>query len=164
MFGGRVRPTPLKQGAPSSDGPATRAVAGDDPAVIAAALARFEREQAAWSRYARIARLCPPFAVLPSVTQQVTEGDPDMDGFDPGDCMLPGPQIPVHESTRDRLVRVAAAMVAGATPEEITGMLDEGFPPEVDEALERPGELAEMRAHVDLLLHVMQTPAAAAAA
>jgi hypothetical protein len=66
----------------------------------------------------------------------------------------PGPR---EEGRLHRAALVVSAMISGATPEEVAGYLEEGFPAETHEALERPWELAEIRAHV----HLLQVAAAA---
>jgi hypothetical protein len=85
------------------------------------------------------------------------------DGFPAGDRELPTPPIEVSPDTRERLIQSLTEIVAGSTPEELAGYLDDGFPDSTGEALERPGERDEMGAHVDLLLTVLQTPAPATA-
>ena len=87
-----------------------------------------------------------------------------MEGFDAGDRDLPTPPVPVAEETKAAMALTLSAIVHGATPEEIVGYLDDGFPDDVREALDRPGERDEMGAHIDLLLTVMQTPALATVA
>lgn len=77
-------------------------------------------------------------------------------GFAVEPVELPAPTFPVSEECRARLVRVAAAMLAGATPEAIAGYLTNGFPGEIDEALARPFEAEELDAFVDVLLFVTQ--------
>lgn len=86
-----------------------------------------------------------------------------MNGFEERDGALPTPPVEIAEETRARLSQVVAAIVTGATPEEIVSYLEDGFPAEVDQLLARPLEAEEMGAHVDLLLTTMQTPALAAA-
>jgi hypothetical protein len=81
-----------------------------------------------------------------------------MDGFDAGQQVIPGPAVDVAPEVRARLVEVLAAMVCGKTPEEIAGYLEDGFPGEVGELLERPGERDEMAAHLDVILSVLQSP------
>lgn len=81
-----------------------------------------------------------------------------MDGFDGGDRELLTGQIDIQPATRERLVQTVAAIILGSTPEEITAALEAGeFVPQVAEMLSRPHERAEMDAHVDLLLGVLQT-------
>lgn len=84
-----------------------------------------------------------------------------LDGFEAPEQEIPTPPIDVADGTRERMVYVLTAMLQGATPEDVAVYLADGFPPAVAEALERPGEVDEMGAHVDLLLTVQQTPAAA---
>lgn len=87
-----------------------------------------------------------------------------MHGFEEREGALPTPPVQIAETTRDRLVRVVAAIVTGATPEEVADYLQaDVFPPEVLALIDRPHEAEEMGAHVDLLLTTMQTPALAAA-
>jgi hypothetical protein len=86
-----------------------------------------------------------------------------MQGFDAGDRELPTPEIQIDDETRGRLVLSLVAIVDGATPEELAGYLEDGFPARVADGLERPDERAEMSAHVDLLLTVLPTSALAAA-
>lgn len=95
-------------------------------------------------------------------------GEPTfMDGFDAGDREPLSGEINVEPVTRDQLANVCAAISLGATPEEITGYLTDGFPTEVAEMFDRPHEREEMDAHVGVLLAVLQgavtTPAKAAA-
>lgn len=88
-----------------------------------------------------------------------------MQGFaDDTDATVQRPPIPIDEHTRDRLVRVMASVGGGATPEEISGYLEDGFPAEVDEQLERPLEREEMSDYVDVFLAALQHGAVQAAA
>lgn len=83
-----------------------------------------------------------------------------MDGFEAGERELPGPQVDVSAETRERLIKVSAALISGWTPEEIAAMLAEPeLPADALLGLDRSGEREEMSAHVDILLSVLQTPA-----
>lgn len=90
-----------------------------------------------------------------------------MNGFEAGDRELPAPPVGVTDETRATMAKVLVAIVGGpeggATPEELAGFLEDGFPGWVVEALERPGEGEEFNAHIDVLLSVLQSPAAIAA-
>lgn len=81
-----------------------------------------------------------------------------MEGFEAGDKALPTPVVDVSDDVRARLVTTLYAIVDGRTPEEIAGYLESGFPQEIDDALNRPGERDEMAAHVALMLSVIQAP------
>jgi alkanesulfonate monooxygenase SsuD/methylene tetrahydromethanopterin reductase-like flavin-dependent oxidoreductase (luciferase family) len=87
----------------------------------------------------------------------------DMHGFEERDGALPRPPVGVEDATRERLIRVVAAIVTGSTPEEVAAYLDRGFPDRVDELLAQPLQHDEFSDHVDLLLTAMQSPAPAAA-
>ncbi len=71
---------------------------------------------------------------------------------------LPKPLVPVSPDVQAQLVNVMAAIVHGQRPEEIAAFLTDGFPDWIIEALERPHELNEMNALVDVLLFVQQSP------
>jgi hypothetical protein len=92
------------------------------------------------------------------------EGVDEVHGFVAADRELLTPPVQVDEATRTRLGEVLAAIALGCTPEEVSGFLEDGFPAEVSDLLERPLEADEMGAHVDVLLGVMQSPTLAAAA
>lgn len=87
-----------------------------------------------------------------------------MHGFDVGEASLLKPPVEIEDVTRARLVRVMAAVASGATPEEVTGFLEDGFPDEVEEQLGRPLETEEMSAHVDVFLAALQSAPATASA
>jgi hypothetical protein len=85
-----------------------------------------------------------------------------VEGFDAGEKTIPAPLVQVADGTRERLIRLLAAVVCGSTPETVAGYLEEDeFPDVVSEMLGRPGEREELGAHVDLLLGVLQAPAGA---
>lgn len=84
-----------------------------------------------------------------------------MEGFDAGTRDLPAPPAGVAEETRVRLAEALTAIVAGATPEELAGYVEDGFPEHVAQALSRPGEQEEMLAHVDVLLSISRPPVGA---
>lgn len=73
---------------------------------------------------------------------------------------LPRPLILVSPDVHERLVKLMAAVVHQARPEELATYLSEGFPEWVGNALDAPHERREMDDLVGLLLSVMQTPAA----
>lgn len=83
----------------------------------------------------------------------------DLHGFEAPERTLEVPPVPVSDQVRDAMVNVLAAVVCGATPEEVSEYLQTGFPDRVTDLLAREHELDEMRAHVDLLLCVQQMPA-----
>jgi hypothetical protein len=85
-----------------------------------------------------------------------------MEGFEAGDVRVPAPPVEVSSETRERLILVTTAMLDGRTPEEIAGYLEGEFPESVHDWLARTGERAEVSAHVDLLLGVLQSPAGVA--
>lgn len=66
------------------------------------------------------------------------------------------PRVEMDDRTRDRLIRIVAAMLCGETPERIAGYAarDE-WPQLVVDMLDRPGELDELAAHVDLFASVL---------
>lgn len=86
-----------------------------------------------------------------------------MHGFDVGETSVLTPPVDVDLQTRERLIKTMAAATSGATPEEITGWLTDGFPPQIAEQLGRPLEAEEMSAYVDVFLGVMQTAVVEAA-
>jgi hypothetical protein len=83
----------------------------------------------------------------------------DLHGFEVEDREIPRPIVPVGDEVRDRLRRSVAAMMLHATPEDLAGYLQDGFPARVTDELERPLVREELDAFVDLLLVVQQTPA-----
>ena len=87
----------------------------------------------------------------------------EMRGFDEPDGVLPAATMAVSEETRGKLVLMVASIVSGATPEEITGYLKNGWPAHVREMLDRPLEAEELGDHVDVLLSTLQAPALSAA-
>lgn len=98
--------------------------------------------------------------VLPLVTQRtMRESTDDMTGFEAGEQTIPTPQVPIADSTRQRLMLTLYAQILGHTPEEIVAFIEDGFPDSVTEGLDRDGERDELSAHVDLLLCVQQRPA-----
>ena len=65
------------------------------------------------------------------------------------------PRVPpadISEAARHQMMRVLAAAMSNATPEEILSYLADGWPPVVTEHLDRLGEAEELSAHVDLLV------------
>lgn len=85
------------------------------------------------------------------------------EGFEAEDRDLPTPPVGVEDVTRLRLMLTVAAIIGGATPEEVAGYHEgEEFPASVYEALDRPGERDELSAHVDLLLSLVQSPSPSA--
>lgn len=58
----------------------------------------------------------------------------------------------VSEATRATMVKILAAIIAGATPEEIVVYQADGWPEVVTEMLDRSEEIGELSAHVDLLV------------
>jgi len=93
----------------------------------------------------------------------VPEPNEEMRGFETPDGVLPTPPVPVSGDVRDKLVHVVACMVSGATPEEITGYLEDGWPESIEDMLGHPLEAEELGDHVDLLLSTLQAPALSAA-
>ena len=62
------------------------------------------------------------------------------------------PEADIPDAARQQMVRVLAASMNNATPEEIVGYLADGWPEVVAEHLDRLGETEELSAHVDLLV------------
>jgi len=58
-------------------------------------------------------------------------------------------------AVRVEAVRVMAAVVARATPEDIVGYRQSGWPEVVEEMLARPGVSEELSAYVDVLAAVL---------
>ncbi len=79
-------------------------------------------------------------------------------GIAADDIALAVPPVPVGDATQERLMLVLAAIVRGATPEQITGFLADGFPASVEGLLSEPFVAEEFAAFVDLLLVVQQSP------
>jgi hypothetical protein len=74
------------------------------------------------------------------------------DGFDAGDVPLPEIPAAVSDRMREHLAMCLAAIMSGATPEELAGYLDGApFPPEATGLLELPGGREELEAHLGLL-------------
>lgn len=86
-----------------------------------------------------------------------------MQGFDQEGTVPTPPAGGVSQAKRDRLVNVMAAVVGGATPEEITVWLSGEFPAAIVASLDRPLERDEMHAYVDVCLSVISEPALVAA-
>lgn len=87
------------------------------------------------------------------------------EGFDAGRQQLLVPPVHVEDATRDRLVKVIAAVVLGATPEEVAASLESGeWAGEVLDALHRRLDREEFEAHVDVMLAVVQGSVVAKAA
>lgn len=84
----------------------------------------------------------------------------DLQGFLLDDERLPSLSDEIAEATLDTLVHVVAAIAAYKTPEDMVRYLRDGFPAEVLAGLERPYEREEMRAHVTVLLSVLEGGAA----
>lgn len=68
-----------------------------------------------------------------------------------GDAPVIAP-VELPDGARDEMVKILAAMISGATPEEIAGYQRDGWPDVVTELLERDGETEELGAHIDLLV------------
>lgn len=112
------------------------------------------------ARATRWQRSIPPSVALLLVTQRATRGaDTQMDdtrGFKVADDAPVIPVADVAPETRQQLVRMLAAVVAGGTPEEVATYLRYGWPEVVTETLDRVGETDELSAHVDLLVSVVR--------
>jgi hypothetical protein len=82
-----------------------------------------------------------------------------MHGFEVGDRRVLSPPVRIEDDTRDRLVRVMAAVSQGATPEDVSEWLEAGFPADVEDQIARPYEADELSAHVDVFLAALQASA-----
>lgn len=85
-----------------------------------------------------------------------------MDGFESAGHVAQ-PAVDVADATRDRLMHVACAISLGATPEDISEWLADGFPAHIGAFLNLPLQADEMRDHVSVILAALQSPAALAA-
>jgi hypothetical protein len=78
------------------------------------------------------------------------------DGLDAGATERSVPRVEMDDRTRDRLIRIVAAMLCGETPERIAGYAArDDWPQIVVDMLARPGEAEELAAHVDLFASVL---------
>jgi hypothetical protein len=83
------------------------------------------------------------------------------DGLDAGATEGSVPRVEMDDRTRDRLIRIVAAMLCGETPERIAGhVARDDWPQIVVDMLDRPGEADELAAHVDLFAGCLNGAAA----
>lgn len=86
----------------------------------------------------------------------MTTDDTGLTGFATADVALPVPSAAPSPEALDRMAHHFAAAMLGKTPEEIVGYLQDGWPADVVALLAEPYELAEMHAHVNVLLHLAE--------
>jgi hypothetical protein len=86
----------------------------------------------------------------------MTADDITLAAFEAGDVALPVPSEWPGSGAMAAMAHYLAGLARGYTPEDMVGFLDSGWPEDVAALLAEPFEADEMRAHVNVLLHLAE--------